>query len=326
MNAAGSLAITCVLLGSCAGIGCSRPDEPPEVAAVPPLHVRVVPVQRSDMSDMLSVTGETAALSTLRLASPVTGRIAVLAARAGDRLAKDDVAAQVISFENDAALRGFTLLEHTTPLTTDERQATGRLRKDLSVRTVPLRVPFAAVVAERLHNPGELVAQNDVLLEVFDPASLCVIAQVPVDAAAQVHPGAPVEVDFGEQKIRGEVTAIITALTPQTLTVPVRIALSVPLEPALLHAAVRCRIQVAYDPSALVIPGSAVVSSRVARRGTVIVAVNGHAQRRAVEFGMRSASRVEVLNGLSEGDLVLTEGQYALPDNTPIETVQDAGE
>jgi multidrug efflux pump subunit AcrA (membrane-fusion protein) len=326
MNVAHSLAIACALLASCAGVSCSHPAETPEAPAALPLRVRVVPVHRGDMSDTLSVTGETAALSTLRLASPVNGRVVALAARAGDHLAKDDVAAQVISFENEAALRGFTLLEQTTQLTTEERQATGRLRQDLGGRAIPLRVPFAAVVAERLHNPGELVAQNDVLLEVFDPTSLYVIAQVPADDAAQVHPGAPVEVDLGETKTHGAVLALITALTPQTLTVPVRIALSAPLEPALLHAAVRCRIQLARDPDVLAIPGSAVISSRVARHGTVMVAVDGHAQRRAVEFGMRSTSRVEVLNGLSEGDLVLTEGQYGLPDGTPIEAVQGAGE
>ena len=319
-------AIACALLGCCALTSCSPPSETPESAAPQPVRVRVVPVQRGDMSDVLAVTGETAALSTLRLASPVAGRITALSVRPGDHLTKDDVAAQVISLENEAALRGFTLLDATTRLTADERQLAQRLRKELGTRTVPLRAPFAAVVADRLHNPGELVAQNDVLLDLFDPSSLYVIAQVPADAAGQVRPGAPAEVEFGAQTSRGVVTAIITALTPQTLTVPVRITLSVPPEPALLHAAVRCRIWLAHDPRALVIPGSAVISSRLARRATVMVAVNGRAQRRAIELGVRSQSRVEVLDGLSEGDLVLAEGQYALPDGAPIEAVQGHSE
>jgi hypothetical protein len=122
------------------------------------------------------------------------------------------------------------------------------------------------------------------------------------------------------------VAALITALTPQTLTVPVRIVLNAPPEPALLHAAVRCRIRLAHDPHALIIPSSALVSSRVARRGTLMVAVDGRAQRRAVELGIRSAARVEVVNGLSEGDQVLADGQYALPDGTRIEAVQGSVE
>ena len=41
---------------------------------------------------------------------------------------------------------------------------------------------------------------------------------------------------------------------------------------------------------------------------------------------MHSSSRVEVLDGLSAGELVLVDGQYALPDGTPIEAVQSANE
>ena len=318
--------LACALLLGWLVTGCSHSTEPPELAAAQPIRVRVAPVQHGDIADMLTVTGETAALSSLRLASPVAGRITTLTVRPGDHLAKNEVAAQVITFENEAALRGFALLEETTQPANDERQLTQRLRKEMGTRNVPLRAPFAAVVAERLHNPGELVAQNDILLEIFDPSSLYVIAQVPADAAGQVRPGAPAEVDCGEKTLHGEVTAVITALTPQTLTVPVRITLSAPPEPALLHAAVRCRIQLAHDPHALMIPGSALISSRVARRGAVMVAVDGRAQQRTVELGMRSSSRIEVLDGLGAGDLILVDGQYALPDGTPIEAVQSPNE
>jgi multidrug efflux pump subunit AcrA (membrane-fusion protein) len=320
------LTLACAVLRICALTACTQTPETAEAPVAPAVRVRVVPVQRGGISDVLTVSGETAALSTLRLASPVTGRITTLSVRPGDHLAKDEVAAQVISFENEAALRGFTLLDETTRLTAEERQLSRRLRRDLSSRSVPLRVPFAAVVADRLHSPGELVAQNDVLLEVFDPSSLYVIAQVPAEAAAQVRSGAPAEVDLGRQTVHGTVTALITALTAQALTVPVRIALNAPPEPALLHAAVQCRIRLAHDPHALIIPSSALVSSRVTRHGTVMVATEGRAQRRAVELGIRSPSRVEVVNGLSEGDLVLAEGQYALPDGTRIEAVQGPSE
>lgn len=320
------LALAGALLGSTGLAGCTQSPETSELPPARPVRVRIVPVQRGDISDVLTVSGETAALSTLRLASPVTGRITALTVRAGDRLARDEVAAQVISFENEAAVRGFALLDAATQLTPEERQLAQRLRRDVGTRSVPLRVPFAAVVAERLHNPGELVTQNDVLLEIFDPSSLYVIAQVPADVAAHVHSGAPAEVDVAQQRLHGRVTALITALTPQTLTVPVRITLDTAPEPAFLHAAVRCRIGLAHDPRALIVPSSALVSSGVGQHGAVIVATDGHARRRTVELGIRSQSRVEVVNGLSEGEQVLADGQYALPDGTPIEAAQGPSE
>jgi multidrug efflux pump subunit AcrA (membrane-fusion protein) len=320
------LAITCALLGGGAFYACSHSVETAESPGAQPARVRVVAVHRGEISDVLTVSGETAALTVLRLASPVAGKITMLTARPGDHLAKDEVAAQVISFENEAALRGFTVLEEAGRTTPEERQLAQHLRKDLHTRNVALRVPFAALVAERLHNPGELVAQNDVLLELFDPQSLYVMAQVPAEVAELVHPALPVEVEFAAQTLHGEVAALIAALTPQTLTVPVRITLQGSPQPALLHAAVRCRIQLAHDPRALLIPVSALISSQVERHGVVMVAVDGHAQRRAVELGMQSPAHIEVLHGLSDGELVLAEGQYALPDGTPVEAVQGASE
>ena len=50
-----------------------------------------------------------------------------------------------------------------------------------------------------------------------------------------------------------------------------------------------------------------------------MVAANGRAARRNVELGLRTANEVEVTVGLGSDDLVLTRGQYALPDGTRIE-------
>ena len=46
---------------------------------------------------------------------------------------------------------------------------------------------------------------------------------------------------------------------------------------------------------------------------------SGHtARRRTIRLGLRTASDVEVIAGLAAGELVLTDGQYGLPDDTPI--------
>ena len=50
---------------------CSQPPEEPSEVAPAPLAVRVVAVGRGEITDVLTAGGETAALATLRLASPV---------------------------------------------------------------------------------------------------------------------------------------------------------------------------------------------------------------------------------------------------------------
>lgn len=300
-------------------VGCAPPAEEPE-ASSPPIQVRVTTVRRGAISDVVLATGQTAALSVVRLASPVAGRVTQLTVRPGDYLEKGAVAARVIPLENEAALHGFALLEQTGGLGPSERQLATRLQRDLAARDIPLYAPFAAVVAERLHNPDEQVVAGDVLVELFDPKSLYVLANVPVESASRVHPGLPVEVS-GTLVATGEVAALVTSLDPQTLTAPVRVAVKT-IEPPLLHAVVECRITLARHADALLIPRTAIVSSH-GRDGVVMVANDGQAQARAVQLGLRALAVVEVTEGLSAGEVVLTRGQYALPDGTRITPISE---
>ncbi len=301
-------------------VACAAPEEP-ESATTAPIAVRVAAVRRGAIADVLTVTGETAALRMLRLASPIAGRVPLLNVPAGDRVDAEAVAARVIPLENEAALHGFAFLEGIAPPPADERPTTRRLQRQLAGHDIAVRAPFAAVVAERLHNPGEQVAQNDVLLELFDPTSLYVVAQVPVDDSGRVRAGLPVQLSHGGGDAAGVVEAVLTSLVPQTLTVPVRVALSAPLQPPLLHAAVQCRITAARHPDALLVPRTALVSSPEADQGLVMIAADHQARQRAVRLGLRNADEVEITAGVHEGELVLVEGHYALPDGANIEPV-----
>jgi len=298
---------------------CEAPSEGPASTTQAPIQVGVTHVRRGTISEVLAVTGETAALSVLRLGSPVAGRITWLQVRAGDQLQSGAVAARVIPLENQAALHGFAVLDRSAQSLHAEQEATRQLRDQIAARDIPLRVPFPAVVAERLHNPDEQVAPNDVLLELFDPRSLYVLAQVPAREAPRVQAGMPVEVSFGGRVVLGEVAALLTAMAPQTVTVPVRIALSTPMQPALLHAAVQCRITVARHADARLIPRSALLSSAAADHAVIMVAADNRAEQRPVQLGLRTLDEVEVTAGLGDDDVVLVQGQYSLPDGTPIE-------
>lgn len=312
------------LLVACVAVGCEHSEE-----AVPrtpaPLAVHVAAARRGDIDDVVSVTGETAALSVLRLASPVAGRVTEVLVRPGDHLAAGAVAARVLPLENEAALHGFALLEGAGALGAEEQRFAGGLRKNLRGQEIPLRSPFPAVVADRLHNPGEHVASGEVLLELFDPDSLYVLAQVSMAVAARVGPGMTAETSSNGTAVPGTVMAVLSAVVPQSLTVPVRIALTAPLQPPLLHAAVESRITLAHHADVVLIPRRAVIAS-AAESATVMVASNGVAQRRTITLGLQTANECEVIAGLSAGERVLVDGQYALPDGALIQPVQGTPE
>jgi RND family efflux transporter MFP subunit len=241
----------------------------------------------------------------------------------GDRIAAGAVAARVLPQENEAALHGFGVLSEAGALRPDEKPAAERLARDLAGRDIALKAPFTGIVADRLHNPGEQVAPSDVLVEMFDPRSLVVVAQVPLARGADVRPGQAALVRLGGATLAGRVAAVVTAVSPQSLTIPVRIALAAPPPVALLHAAADCRITVAVHDDALLVPRAALLGDDHHAHGTVMVVADGAAHLRPVRIGLRGDDAVEVLDGVAAGDQVVIAGQYGLPDGAAV-TAQPA--
>ena len=288
--------------------------------------MKVVPAERGSIASDLHASGETNALTVVRLASPVAGRVTAVAVQPGDRVSSGTVAARVMPAENEAALHGFGVLADAGALRPSERPAAERLARDLAGRDIAVRAPFDGIVSDRLHNPGEQVAPSDVLVEVFDPRSLVVVAQIPVASSGDVKPGQPVEVRLAGTSITGRVTTLLAAVSPQSLTVPVRVALDAVPKPPLLHAAADCRITVAEHADALLIPRAALLADDHHSAGTVMIATDGVAKRRDVRIGLRGDDQVEITDGLAPGELVLVAGQYGLPDGATVATPAAATE
>jgi multidrug efflux pump subunit AcrA (membrane-fusion protein) len=196
---------------------------------------------------------------------------------------------------------------------TGDRLAAG----EVAARVLPLESE-TAVVAERAKNPGEQVAPGDAILELFDPRSLVTIAQVPIDVVPKLRKGMPVTVHTASGSTRGAVDVVQTSLAATTLTVPVRILFASPLEPPLRGAAVDCEILLSTRRGALLVPRAALVARTARNAATVVVAEDGHAHVRAIETGIRSGDRVEVVSGLRVGEEIVVQGQYGLPDGAPI--------
>jgi multidrug efflux pump subunit AcrA (membrane-fusion protein) len=301
---------------------CNREksDETEQESVAPePAAVRVTAVRRGPIDEVLTVRGETQALRIVRLASPVAGRVTFLTAQPGDRVHAGEVLVRVIPLESEAAVHGFTVLRETGKLGSEEAERVRRLENEIRAHEIAVRAPFAASISSRSRNPGEQVAAGDVAIELFDPRSLVVIAQVPTRAAGRLPAGAPAVGSIGDRPFSGRVAAILPAITPEALTVAVRVVLDAPPDPPLVGAAVTCRITVSHHPNALLVPSFALLTPPSAGRAIVFVANQaGKAERREITLGFHGESEEEVLQGLAEGDLVLSSGQYGLADGAPV--------
>jgi multidrug efflux pump subunit AcrA (membrane-fusion protein) len=73
------------------------------------------------------------------------------------------------------------------------------------------------------------------------------------------------------------------------------------------------------------VPASAVtLEASNADEGTVMIVDKQFvAREKKVTVGVRSGDQIEIVEGLAEGDTVVVEGNFALPDGTKVEIAKD---
>ena len=55
----------------------------------------------------------------------------------------------------------------------------------------------------------------------------------------------------------------------------------------------------------------------------MVVDAKNIAHEKKVTVGIRAADKIEIVEGLSAGDIVVIEGNFALPDGTKVEIAKD---
>jgi membrane fusion protein (multidrug efflux system) len=172
-----------------------------------------------------------------------------------------------------------------------------------------ITAPFDGVLGFRAVSPGTLVTPGTVIttLDDLDPIKVDFtlperfLSALAVDQTINAHTAAWPGADFA-----GRVTSIDSRIDPVTRAVTVRAEVPNPgrkLKPGMLMTLTVS----ANEREALVIPEIAVQAVRdrnfVFRAGD-----DGKAQQVFVTLGARRAGQVEVLDGLTPGDRVITEG------------------
>jgi multidrug efflux pump subunit AcrA (membrane-fusion protein) len=81
---------------------------------------------------------------------------------------------------------------------------------------------------------------------------------------------------------------------------------------------VQVQIAAATAKDALAVPASALYKNADETSFVLVAGADEKAHAKTVETGIRSATEVQILSGIKEGEAVITSGGYALPDNTRI--------
>ena len=193
--------------------------------------------------------------------------------------------------------------------TSEARLAEARYQLDRSRITAP----FSGVVIEVNTIPGAFIQAGSPVVRLLDTNAFEVTAGLPARYVTTISPGQRMDatLETGE-RLSVEVRAVLPLEDPSTRTRAVRFA-----APELgdfgnvaVGQSLTVLVPVGAAREVLSLPKDALVQARDG--WTVFVAVDGKAEPRPVTLGMAIGDRYEVLDGVTEGEMVVVRGNERL--------------
>ena len=346
----GSAALACVLLLSACQQG--HQAETDEEEETPPVPVETSTPVRGDVLAVYSSTAPIEAFAEADVIAKVEGEIREVLAEEGDEVIAGQVIARLDGDrlrlelnESRARLRKMQRdYERNKDLSEKGLLSEGDFEKlqfdlealqasynlaSLELEYTQIKAPISGIVSERYIKMGNTIRVGEPLYRVTGLDPLVAYLHIPEREYRQISKGQPVAIDIdalADQRIFAEVTRVSPVVDPATGTFKITIEIRDParrIKPGMFG-----RMSIVYDrhENVLQVPRSALAEDLGSE--SVFVVEDGKAVRRTVTTGYSNNGLIEIVDGLTETDNVITVGQAGLkPDAvvTVINAPADAG-
>lgn len=330
------------------GTGCSDPstsNKPDDADSVKPVAVAISVVSSAPLGQTLVRSGSLRARRSVRLHSQEEGRVEALpvfagdAVKAGALLVRLDDRLLRAEFNKAEATRQQAAQDLTRLQRLVERKLISEdelLRAKTALRVAEaeesllktrlgyatINAPFDGIVSERKVEPGDAVPKFAHLLTLVDPQSLFTEVSVSelVLPTLKIGDAVPVRIDaLGTTEYLGRIERIHPTIDASSRQGMAEIALTT--VPPGAQAGQLCRV---YLPGEVqerrAIPLTAL---RNDTEGEYVYTLDASdtARRTRVSSGISLGDRIEILDGLNDGDRVITRGFINLSDGDLVEIV-----
>jgi membrane fusion protein (multidrug efflux system) len=187
-----------------------------------------------------------------------------------------------------------------------------------------MRASFAGVAGLRQVSEGQYVAAGTDIVRLEKIDQLKLDFRVPESFISKLKPGQPIRllVDaYPDKAFAGTVYAIEPGVDDQTRTIQLRARIANPelkLRPGMFG---RVHVQLGVREKAVWIPEAAIVPR--GQDSYVFQVVEGKAALMKVLTGARRVGEVEIVKGLSAGDLVVTEGTQKIGPGSAVNVLKE---
>lgn len=231
-------------------------------------------------------------------------------------------AAYDIAAQHLAAVKS---VSHQASLQNAQGQLTSAKGKYLGAQAqlsyTEIRSPINGVVTDRPLFAGETAAAGTPVLTVMDTSALLAKLHIAQMQAQQLTVGAPatITVPGVDDPVRAKVALISPALDPGSTTVEVWLRLENPAGKFKAGTAVHTAITGRSASNVLTIPAAAVQTAVDGiTKSVMVIASDDTARKRPITLGIQTSDTVEVTQGITAADTVITTGAYALDEGTKV--------
>lgn len=324
------------------GVGEARVADKAAIDAATPVPVETANPVRAD----IYATYEATAAITTDADAPVTARVAgelvellveegdsvqsgqILARLDGERLrlemlaAKADLARARKEYERNIGLHKRGLISASMfeglKYDLDALEASYKL-KQLNYGYSNIRAPIAGIVSAREIKPGQSISAGDIVFRVTETSELLAYLQIPQKQLPKFQAGHTAAVRVASMPGTSFGAAIVRiSPTIDTRNGTFRATVSIDNENGDLAPGMLGRFTIAYErhDAALIIPAAALINDD--EQTSVYVVSDGAVAKRAVETGIETDGKVEILDGLSEHEQIVVVGHGSLQDGSKV--------
>lgn len=287
--------------------------------------------------------GVAQAQNELNFVSEISGRVVAVYVDKGSRVAKGTpllkVDTELLEADYKATLASYEALKKDEERFTRSFEAGGITNQQLdNIRTqlvaaesrltvskwkldnAVVKAPISGTINNRFVESGALIAPNVPLFEIVDASRIKLVCNVPESRLPLIRTGMKVSAT-GEntRKEFGGTVKSIGVKTDRGLNYPVEIIMD--RDPELrIGAYLKVDFEAEGSYSAILVPRKAVVGSVLA--ANVYVVRDGKAERREVKLGEMYGDRIEILEGIEDGDEIIVGGLMNVSDGTVVNIVK----
>ena len=307
-----------------------------------PLQVIAYEVAEKPLTDRIEALGTLRSNESVVLTASVTETVSAIHFDDGERVQTGQLLVEMTSEEEHALLeeakvrvaeaeRQYARVKLLAEQRTASESLYDERKRDLDTARASLtalqsrladrllRAPFDGVLGLRNISPGALIEPGDTITTLDDDSVMKLDFSVPSVFLPDLQPGLRITARaraYGNRTFEGEVSGIDSRVNPATRSIQVRAIL--PNPERVLKPGVLMQVELLRNPRRSPVVPEEALQQKGADHFVVLIGADDKAERRTVSIGARLSGFVEITEGLTTGDRIVTHGNDKARPGQPV--------